>query len=188
MPLHKSHPLFQVTYHSSLNSKWEDFGPDFNRYIYTRFAPQCDLRVHLTRHHCLGISMALKKMLPGGRHLFWLWNISPQASSQTPRWGCSTNYLFYQLVVLAEHLELAITSWAFCHFLEAKLKWKMQGFYCNFPPHIYIIMGFVLVYSPHSRTEHLLIISLRLEANMGCCNENKQALCIEDDCWRQHHA
>ena len=87
-----------------------------------------------------------------------------------------------------ERLELAIASWAFCHFLEAKLKWKTQGFYCNFPPHIYIIMGFVLVYSPHSRTEYLLIISLRSAANMGWRNENKWALCIEDDCWRQHQA
>lgn len=64
-------------------------------------------------------------------------------------------------------LEVVNASWAFCHFLEAKLKWKMQGFYCNFPPHIYIIMGFVLLYSPHCLTEYILIMSLKFEANIG---------------------
>lgn len=167
---YKNHSLFQDTNHISLSSTQKQFRPTqdlISTDTYTPFTLSMVFRIRLTRSYGVDISMVLKKMLPGSRHLLQLRNANQQTSTQAPRWRRAAIYTFHQLGVLAEQLELAIASWAFCHFLEAKLKWKTQGFYCNFPPHIYIIMGFVLVCSPHSHTEYLLIISLRSAANMA---------------------
>lgn len=145
----KNPSLFQDTNHIPFNSRWKHVRPIYDCISIDKYTHvkefQCYLKIHFNRSHCVDISKALKKMLPGGRHLLWLWNTNLKSCSQALKWGRATNYVFQHLAMLAAHLELVIASWAFCHFLEAKLKWKMQGFYCNFPPHIYIIMGFVLL-------------------------------------------
>lgn len=72
----KNPSLFQDTNHIPLNSRRKHFRPIYDCIsidMYTHVKQfQCYLKMHFNRSHCVDISKALKKMLPGGRHLLRL--------------------------------------------------------------------------------------------------------------------